>query len=63
MKKLIVLLVLIGFLVGAFSAIVDVCEELSLEMSGEFVNSDPGNDLSILTPCGEGGTGGPAFPG
>jgi hypothetical protein len=60
MKKMIVLLLVVGFLIGTSVVLGDVCGE-SLEEFADFYDdyNGPGNP----SPCGEEGSGGGGTPG
>jgi len=63
MRKIIVLLLVIGFLVGTY-AVVGELEEYSLQECKEFSGGDGyEEELGDPAPCGGGGDGGPPTPG
>ena len=64
MRKIIVLLLVIGFLAGT-CAVACGFEEYSLQKCTEFLDNDGyGEVLGDPAPCGDGGSGGPpGLPG
>ena len=63
MRKIIVLLLVIGFLAG-ICAIIGELEEYSFQEHTEFSGGEGfEEELGDPTPCGGGGSGGPPTPG
>lgn len=58
MRKLLVLLLVVGFLIGALSVVEELCEESSLEQVDFSDGEESTNNYGDPAPCGGGGTGG-----
>jgi hypothetical protein len=64
MRKVLVYLLVVGFLIGTFAAIEGMCQECSPQEDMGFSGDEwTGNGIDGPTPCGGGGDGGPPTPG
>jgi len=66
MRKILVLLLVVGLLVGMIAAVEGICEEFSTGRHADFSgDEEPANEIEDPAPCGGGGEGGggPAVPG
>lgn len=64
MRKMLTLLLVVGFLVGTFAVVEEIYQEYSLQEDGGFSGNEGVEDnLGGLVPCGGGGDGGPSVPG
>jgi len=65
MRKVLVILLVIGFIIGTYSVVEGLCEESSVEQE-DFLDGDtPESVVGDLTPCGggEGSGAGGGQPG
>jgi hypothetical protein len=58
MRKVLVILFVIGFIIGTFSVIEELCEELSSEQMDSLDGDVSENGAGDSVPCGEGGGSG-----
>jgi len=62
MKKVLALLLVVGFLIGTFAVAADVCEESSFQKDVDYSGESPG-DNGGPAPCGGGNGNGGGAPG
>lgn len=58
MRKVLVVLLVIGFIIGTYSVVEGLCEESSVEQVDFSVENLSEDDLGDPIPCGGGGGGG-----
>jgi hypothetical protein len=58
MRKVLVILLVIGFIIGTFSGVEELSEELSFEQTDFSDGGLPEGGIGDPAPCGGGGSGG-----